>query len=140
MKSIEDVLKNLMTHAYKVQGIGSCADCSYDPRYTCTLDMAKDAADVIKSLQAKIEDESPTPVHDAVNHPSHYIQGGIECIDAIEAATEGLSGFEGMCTGNAIKYMWRWKYKNGVQDIEKAIWYLTRLKDYLTKKGEKSSG
>lgn len=64
---------------------------------------------------------------DNVNHPSHYTQGGIECIDAIKAATVGLSGIEAVCTGNAVKYMWRWKFKNGAEDIRKAMWYLEKL-------------
>lgn len=64
---------------------------------------------------------------DNVNHPSHYTQGGIECIDAIKAATVGLTGIEAVCTGNAVKYMWRWKFKNGAEDIRKAIWYLEKL-------------
>lgn len=65
---------------------------------------------------------------DNVNHPSHYTQGGIECIDALKAATAGLEGIEAVCTANAIKYLWRWKHKNGIEDIEKAIWYLERLR------------
>ena len=64
---------------------------------------------------------------DNVNHPNHYTKGGIECIEAIKAATEGLTGMEAVCTGNAIKYLWRWKWKNGAEDIKKAIWYLQRL-------------
>lgn len=64
---------------------------------------------------------------DNVNHPSHYTAGSIEAIDAIEAATTGLDGFEGMLTGNTIKYLWRWKHKNGVEDLRKAAWYLNRL-------------
>ena len=64
---------------------------------------------------------------DMVNHPPHYTQGGIECIDAIKAATEGLDGFEGYCTGNAIKYLWRWKHKNGIEDLKKADWYIRKL-------------
>ena len=64
---------------------------------------------------------------DNVNHPSHYTQGGIECIDAIKAATIGLTGIEAVCTGNAVKYMWRWKFKNGAEDIRKAMWYLEKL-------------
>lgn len=64
---------------------------------------------------------------DNVNHPDHYTKGGIECIDAIKAATEGLTGMEAVCTGNALKYLWRWKWKNGAEDIKKAIWYLQRL-------------
>lgn len=71
---------------------------------------------------------------DSVNHPAHYTQGGIECIDAIEAAVSELSGIEAVCTGNAIKYLWRWKQKNGVEDLKKARWYINRL----IKRGERN--
>lgn len=64
---------------------------------------------------------------DNVNHPQHYTQGGVECIDALAAATEGLEGIQAVCTANAIKYLWRWKRKNGVEDLKKAIWYINRL-------------
>ena len=65
--------------------------------------------------------------NDNVNHPSHYNEGQIECIDALKAATTGLEGIEAFCTANAIKYLWRWKYKNGVEDLNKAIWYINYL-------------
>ena len=64
---------------------------------------------------------------DSVNHPDHYCYGGIECIDALEAATADLVGIESVCTANAIKYLWRWKHKNGVEDLQKAMWYIQRL-------------
>lgn len=64
---------------------------------------------------------------DPVNHPSHYTQGEIECIDAIKAATSGLMGEQAYCTAAAIKYLWRWKIKNGVEDLRKCRWYLERL-------------
>lgn len=64
---------------------------------------------------------------DNVNHPGHYTAGGVECIDAIEAATVNLTGIEAVCTGNVIKYSWRWKLKNGVEDLKKAAWYLHKL-------------
>lgn len=64
---------------------------------------------------------------DNVNHPSHYTQGGIECIEALEAATVNLKGIEAVCTANAIKYLWRWKEKNGKEDLKKAIWYIKKL-------------
>ena len=69
--------------------------------------------------------------NDKINHPDHYTHGGIECIDAIEAATTGLEGTEAVCTGNALKYLWRWKFKNGVEDLLKAQWYIQRLIDLL---------
>lgn len=64
---------------------------------------------------------------DNVNSPSHYTQGAIECIEAIKEATKGLLGIEAVCTANIIKYVWRWKFKNGVEDLRKAEWYLKRL-------------
>lgn len=70
---------------------------------------------------------------DMVNHPTHYTNGGIECIDALEAATTGLEGIEAVCTANAIKYLWRWKNKNGKEDLQKAIWYINHLINSLDK-------
>ena len=62
-----------------------------------------------------------------VNHPSHYKKGSVECIDAIESAVTGLEGKEAVLTGNIIKYVFRWKWKGGVEDLKKAKWYLDRL-------------
>ena len=62
---------------------------------------------------------------DMVNSPPHYNQAGIECIDAIRAATG--DGYEYYLQGNIIKYLWRYRYKNGAQDLKKAQWYLDRL-------------
>jgi hypothetical protein len=61
---------------------------------------------------------------DPIN-PSHYRQGGIECIEAMKVALGG--GFFGYLRGNAIKYLWRYDKKNGVEDLKKARWYLDRL-------------
>lgn len=60
-----------------------------------------------------------------VNHPNHYNQGDIECIDAMLAAygNEMVSAF---CICNAFKYIWRFADKNGIEDIQKAIWYLNK--------------
>ena len=63
---------------------------------------------------------------DNVEHPSHYCRGGIECIDAIEASL-GKDEFTGFLRGNIIKYIWRYKDKNGLEDLKKAQWYLNKL-------------
>ena len=65
-----------------------------------------------------------------VDHPAHYA-GSIEAIDAIAAATAELSGVEAFDTGNALKYLWRWKRKNGVEDLNKAVWYIQHLIKHL---------
>jgi len=60
-----------------------------------------------------------------VNHPPHYNKANIECIDAIRAATN--EGYEYYLQGNILKYVWRYRYKGGVEDLEKAKFYLDRL-------------
>ena len=62
---------------------------------------------------------------DMVNHPPHYNKAGIETIDAIKAMTD--KGFEYYLQGNIMKYLWRYRYKNGAEDLKKAQWYLSEL-------------
>lgn len=67
-----------------------------------------------------------------VSHPEHYQSGtGLEVINVIEAFTEGLSGIEAADTANIIKYACRWHKKNGIQDLEKILWYTHHLIDHL---------
>lgn len=73
---------------------------------------------------------------DMVQHPQHYNQGGIECIDAIKAATVGKTGIQAFCVGNAIKYLFRYENKNGLEDVKKAQWYINRLIQELEEKKE----
>ena len=69
-----------------------------------------------------------------VSHPAHYqSETGIEVIDAIEAFTFDLKGIEAVDTGNVIKYICRWKHKNGVQDLKKCMWYLQHLIEHEEK-------
>ena len=71
---------------------------------------------------------------DMVNHPSHYkAKNGMEVIDVIEAFTANLEGYEATHTGNVIKYICRWKEKNGLEDLKKAQWYLNRLIENIEK-------
>lgn len=80
--------------------------------------------------------ESYKPISDdkMVSHPDHYqSETGLEVIDAIEAFTFDLTGIEAVDTGNILKYICRWKKKNGVQDLKKAKWYLEHLIDHVEK-------
>ena len=70
-------------------------------------------------------ENNPPSKADNVNSPPHYNQAGIECVDAIAAATG--DGFEYYLQGNIIKYLWRYRYKNGIEDLKKAQWYLDKL-------------
>ena len=62
---------------------------------------------------------------DMVNSPKHYNKAGIETIDALEAML--VDGFDYYLQGNIVKYLWRFRYKNGVEDLKKAQWYLNKL-------------
>ena len=73
---------------------------------------------------------------DMVNSPAHYNKAGIETIDIIQSVTGDR--FETYLQGNILKYICRYKYKNGVEDLEKARWYLNRLIE--TKVGEEYNG
>ena len=64
-------------------------------------------------------------------NPSHYQREGMECIEAIEAAVQNLSGAEAYATGSAIKYLWRWKEKGGIDDLNKAKWFIQKMVDHL---------
>ena len=87
----------------------------------------KTVAPLVQPKMIKYEPAVEPKPNDMVNHPTHYTGGKIECIDALESAVTDLNGIEAVCTANAIKYLWRWKHKNGKQDLQKAVWYINRL-------------
>ena len=81
------------------------------------------------ALKKEAERTIEEPKEDMVNHPPHYTQGEIECIEVIKYINDKLhtEGYEGYCLGNFIKYIWRCNFKNGWEDIDKAIFYLNEL-------------
>lgn len=77
-------------------------------------------------------------VVDNVNHPTHYqTSSGLETFEVIKAFTEDLKGIEAVYTGNVLKYMCRWNKKNGLEDLEKAEWYLKHLIEEVKNRKEK---
>ena len=99
------------------------------------VDSSKDEIQSVKLTQEQEKEivnlllygPSDSTPNDPVNHPSHYQGNGVECIDCIESAVSGLDGFHAFCAGNAIKYIFRFSHKNGVEDLRKAEWYIDRL-------------
>jgi hypothetical protein len=72
-----------------------------------------------------------------VSHPKHYqSESGLEVIDVIEAFTANLRGVEATDTGNIIKYICRWKEKEGLRDLEKILWYTTHLIEVVKREGK----
>lgn len=103
---------------------------------------ARDDEDFNQEFEFVAQLRAASAKYNAVNHPEHYTANshGIECIDVIDAATEHLTGIEAVCTANAIKYLWRWKRKNGIQDLHKAKWYIDHLIDCLIDTAGENAG
>lgn len=75
---------------------------------------------------------------DNVNSPSHYCTGKFECIDVMEE-TQGEEAVMNFCICNALKYLYRHRRKNGLEDVKKAIWYLNKyvqLEESINEKAE----
>lgn len=68
------------------------------------------------------------PPKEQVNHPDHYNQGQYECIAVMESIY-GIEATMNFCLLCAFKYTWRTNDKDGLQDIDKAIWYLKKYKE-----------
>ena len=79
-----------------------------------------------KNAKPVNKEEKPKNEPDLVNHPSHYETGKFECIEVMEEAL-GRDVVKGFCIGNAFKYLYRAKRKNGLEDLKKAQWYLNRV-------------
>ena len=117
---IYDVLKKDWT-SYEIENdFGKICSYSY-ALFEVVTEELKDYSNTDK-MTKKIWND----ILDNVEHPSHYCRGGIECIDAIEASL-GKDEFTGFLRGNIIKYVWRYKDKNGLEDLKKAQWYLNKL-------------
>ena len=100
--------------------------CVYGPSYNDISSFSD-----METLRKRIERAN----NDMVNHPNHYTQGGIECIKAIEASMPP-DGFPDYCKGTVIKYVWRFRQKNGLEDLKKARVYLNWMIESVEKEQE----
>lgn len=115
---------------------GGCNDdCRIDNNYSILVDagLIKPPVNFVKANpDDEVKQADDAVESDAVNHPNHYTQNGIECIAAIRASMTA-DGFMDYCKGNVLKYIWRWRDKGGVEDLHKARVYL----DWLIEEAEK---
>ena len=83
---------------------------------------------IVRGTMYKPEDYNKQ--YNNVHSPAHYNQGQTECIDAIEAMLS-QEEYIGYLRGNSMKYRWRFRYKNGFEDLNKAEWYEKRLVKFM---------
>ena len=143
LRSLKNIIKErgctTVSDYYDMVGVSKyCAECRFfgwfdlsDAKVICKTGLLDTGVFIIQfpdfvDLTERLWDEEEKT--DVVNHPQHYIsENGLETIDVIEAFTADLKGIEAVCTANIIKYICRWKHKNGLEDLKKAHWYLERL-------------
>lgn len=127
---------NLEDAVYEYCKNTDCLECKlYDKDRGCATYTYQNPKQTVRIMGYDVvEDDAPNAAEkygedvkpDPVNRPAHYTSGGIECIDAMQAAF-GAEVVKDFCLCNAFKYLWRHHSKNGVEDLKKARWYLNRL-------------
>ena len=99
----------------------------------------KSKEELAKIRAEKLAKKSVYESKDPAVNPGHYkSKNGLEVIDCIEAFTEDLTGVEAVCVGNILKYICRYKKKNGLTDCRKARWYIEKLIQHLEEQEKKS--
>lgn len=127
----KDDMWYVRSHEIRHKRLGDCTAAEWDDVTHDTMqgDLERSSrgwwSDAVPNMLPDKVDE-----YDVVFHPTHYNQGGVECIDYIEQQLTAEQ-YVGYLAGNAMKYQHRWQYKNGVEDLEKAGWYSKRLTDFL---------
>ena len=109
---------------------GFCVDCtnksllfSTEPCKSCVNNGGEE--DNFTPLKDVAPSTNDKPVNDNVNHPSHYATGKYECIDVM-LEIFGVEAVKTFCLLNAFKYNYRSGRKNGLEDIQKAKWYIDK--------------
>ena len=125
MKTRDEMVRTLDKFCDEYNDCGVCLLEKFSGGVICDFDKWSD--DKLAIAYDHVYKNMDENVPDMVNHPQHYTQGGIECIDALKAATVGKRGIEAVCVANVIKYLWRYEEKNGIEDIRKAKFYVERL-------------
>lgn len=115
--TISEIIQDLTALANRVE---------YGKQFNTVKEVAKAIDELRMRIETDEEFDRITTKHDPVNHPSHYTQGNIECIDAMKAAY-GKESVMHFCKCNAFKYQWRFDKKNGEEDIKKAQWYQNKF-------------
>lgn len=88
--------------------------------------VSKEILEIMEGLERELQEMDDCGEHsDNINHPSHYETGKFECIKVMEEAL-GREAVKGFCLCNAFKYLYRCSRKNGLEDLEKARWYLNK--------------
>ena len=129
-KELRMLEEDIAEQAVMIKALGGDAP---KPDYSKLCDFTKamllESCNKPGEVNAVHDDQMDALRYNMVDHPKHYNKGRYEVIDIIESILESmeLTPVEAMLTAQVVKYIARWKNKNGVEDLKKAEWYLKRL-------------
>ena len=127
METLQEQLEEIKEQIAEQPEQISAESISVSPNYKGKHPLSKE-----ELAKRKGEKKRVYECKDPAVNPGHYkSKNGLEVIDCIEAFTEDLTGIEAVCVANVLKYICRYKKKNGLQDCNKALWYLTKLVKHL---------
>lgn len=126
------VIGNTIGHGFPVNNVVQVryVDSEIDNLYQCYYLDGSDYWFCQNSDLELAEEDSQSTKAEAVNNPAHYGTGKIECIEYIKDFLN-KEEFVGYLRGNIAKYLHRWRYKNGIEDLKKAEWYLKYLIEFM---------
>jgi len=96
----------------------TCENCKYDSA-SCSVEPCHSCFGVKGHPNWERYGTTAKPTPDTVNHPAHYTECSLECIDVM-LAVFGRRAVTDFCILNAFKYMWRYEHKNGLEDLQKS--------------------
>lgn len=112
--------------------MSDCRNCLYR-----NYDEEKTPCSNCNNFENYVSDVMVNPVQrEEINHPDRYAGGKYECIDVMQDVF-GVEAVKHFCMLNAFKYIWRSEKKNGVEDVQKAVWYLNKCIELVESEGEK---
>ena len=134
METLQEQLEEIKEQIAEQPEQISAESVSVSPNYKGKHPLSKE-----ELAKRKAEKKRVYECKDPAVNPGHYkSKNGLEVIDCIEAFTEELTGIEAVCVANVLKYICRYKKKNGLQDVFKSRWYIEKLIQYLEEQEKKS--
>ena len=134
METLKEQLEEIKEQIAEQPEQISAESVSVSPNYKGKHPLSKE-----ELAKRKAEKQRVYECKDPAVNPGHYkSKNGLEVIDCIEAFTEDLTGIEAVCVANVLKYICRYKKKNGLQDVLKSRWYCEKLIKHLEEQEKKS--
>lgn len=133
-EQLEEIKEQIAEQPEQISAESVSVSPNYKGKHPVSKEELEKRKEQIKKMNQNINNKHNRiyECKDPAVNPGHYkSKNGLEVIDCIEAFTEDLTGIEAVCVANILKYICRYKKKNGLQDVLKSRWYCEKLIKHL---------